>query len=256
MLWLPTAATAANFADTLRTTVRGYVNDPQFGGLATVADRQADNYVKLIQGALRNSRGLKIDVILDKHEYLSRNGVQAERDVAQSQDLVYSILDSRHYDVIGVEGGDEEALSVDAMFASAVRMSQEQLGYVDSTILRRNLAMVVASNGVLRYLADHPRPAVGVEVIDLTALHNAVLDELENGPRGQGPEADQLNTLNLTLSRARSFVAVAKVINKLRAVKGTHGCLVIGLYHGNDLRQILTKYGLLGEVINTTQSAQ
>lgn len=250
----PALASASNFADTLRVRLNNYSDDPQLGELVRTVQEHTDDYEAQVQQALMNRRGLSLDVVLMAHEEWTPDGVLRDALVESSQARLMNLLNQQHYDVVGIEGLSDEISTFDALFQAAVTMSEQEYGYADTVFIKQNIELAKATNAGLRYMCEHPKaPTVGTEIKALNDLHARVLEVLHYGSRGP-LENQELDRLQWTLSRARSFVAIARLINKLREVHGRRGCLTIGNGHEADVRQILAKYHIPGQIYDTSRS--
>lgn len=204
-----------------------------------------------IEAQFAKSSGKEIDIISQAHHVRNlENGSNAEKNpILASQNEVYLALKRGHYDLIAAESFEIESLSFDAINQSIFAEVERRSGYPITEEDWEKFRIKEAELpywGALKYVHEYPTcDSVGLERKAAIALHNEmgnVSEKLRNAPA--------YDRCYQFMSRLRSQIALARVLERLDKTKKRRAALVMGFRHREELECCRSHLGIQGITVD------
>lgn len=210
---------------------------------------------KYLEDQFAKGKSKEIDIILQTHELYGRQvpASAAHDPVLASQYEVYATLKRGHYDLVGAEGFETESLSFDVVDQAVFAEAEQSRGYPLTSEEREKYRMKDKDAeywGPLRYIHEVPAcESIGLERKSAIALHNL----MGNAPPEIGDNLRYQRCYEL-VSRLRSQIALARVIERLDKTRKRRAALVIGFKHGSEVECCRRHLEIAGVTIDTVPS--
>lgn len=184
-----------------------------------------------------------VDVICQRHD-TKRIKSRAEREgIIDCQDQVMDHLESLNGPIVVSEGPSSARIKHINILETVVRNVQQDSVRKDAETLERALSDYLDVQGVDRFVWMHPEARVyGFDPPRLLHL-NAVLLHLRADCRAVGCKRyGEFNDFYYRAIRARSEVALIRLINRLDMKQEDRGIIVIGAAHCEDFKKLAEQY--------------
>lgn len=204
--------------------------------------------LNLCEGAKAHAQGKTVTVILQIHRSFHESPKELE-DVIDCQKKIFEILEAEQHDVLGTEGHDLDPYTITSYAEACANegMRDENGNKFPLDALIETLKSRKDDEAALAYTIAHPTGAIiGVEDRPLNDLNMSFINQ--SGVIAHHLGREWTFRVGDLIRRARSEIALAKVIEKLHRLKKRRGVIVIGYAHEPEYKELAEKYGITVEV--------